>query len=436
MNDNTIQCVTKWKGLLALSPMMVFLIAYLVSSIYIGDFYKMPISVAFIIAAIWATLTTPKLKLASRIDIFTTGAADAGIMYMIMIFILAGAFATLATEIGAVDATVNLTLRVLPNNFIIPGLFVATCFVSMSIGTSVGTIVALTPFAIQLAEATGSDPAFTVAVVIGGSFFGDNLSFISDTTIAATRSQDCRMSDKFKANLLIAVPASVIALTAYIMTSHVTDVGEISGNTSLWLVLPYIIVIAMAISGMNVLLVLVLGIFASVVAALFVTDFGLMDMCSFMGDGILGMGNLIVVTLLAGGLLNVIKHNGGIAFILQWLASHINGRRGAMASIALLVGLVNICTANNTIAIITVGQLAKRISDQYNLEPRTVASILDTCSCIVQCLIPYGAQILLAAGMAHLSPVAFIPYLFYAWSLALMVVLSIVFRFPQKISKN
>ena len=424
------------KGLLALSPILIFLIFYVAVSVAANDFYKMPISVAFIIASIWSVLTSSaRVPLKEKLQVFSQGAANPDILYMIWIFILAGAFASLAKAIGAIDATVNLTLQILPPQFIIPGIFLASCFISLSIGTSVGTIVSLTPFALQLAESTGQDIPLFVAAVIGGSFFGDNLSFISDTTIASTRSQGCNMSDKFKANLWIVLPAALITLAAYIIMGQNENYAlNLTSDASYWLVLPYIAVIGMAVAGMNVIGVLTIGIVMSVISGLFFTDIHLLDMCSHMGAGISGMGDLIVVTLLASGMLAIIKYNGGIEFLLKWLTRSINGVRGAQTTIATLVSIVNICTANNTIAIITVGEISREIADKYSLDPRKVASILDTCSCIVQCLIPYGAQLLLAAGLAHLSPTAFMPHLYYAWALAFMVVLSIIFRFPRRLS--
>ncbi len=421
------------KGLLALSPIAVFLIFYLAVSIAVNDFYKMPVSVAFILASIWSIISsTTKDSFKEKINIFSQGAANPDILYMIWIFILAGAFASLAKYIGAIDATVNLILQILPPQFLIPGIFLASCFISLSIGTSVGTIVSLTPFAIQLAESTGQNLPFFVAVVIGGSFFGDNLSFISDTTIAATRSLGCKMNDKFKANLWIALPAAIITLITYVILGQ-TDTYTLMthDDVSTWLVLPYLAVIGLAIAGINVLIVLTTGILISVITAFCLTDIHLLDMCNAMGSGISGMGDLIVVTLLAAGMLAMIKHNGGIEFLMKWLTKHISGTRGAHTTIALLVSIVNVCTANNTIAIITVGELSKQISLKYHLDLRKVASLLDTCSCIVQCIIPYGAQILLAAGLAKLSPATFIPYLYYAWALAVMVTLSIIFRFPR-----
>ena len=428
--DNKQQISTR-KGIIALSPIAVFLILYLVVSIAINDFYKMPLALAFIVASLWGVMSIKRVPLTERIEIFSRGAANSNVLYMIWIFILAGAFSALAKGVGSIEATVALTMSVLPSEFIIPSMFIAACFISLSIGTSVGTVVALTPFAVELAETTGNSIPFFVAVVLCGSFFGDNLSFISDTTIAATRSQNCKMNEKFKANLWIAVPAAVIALIAFSVLGNVgSSVLNIEAANP-WLIVPYLLVIITAIFGINVLLVLTIGIVSCIVIALFCTDVHIIDMCSHMGSGIDGMGNLIIVTLLASGLLEVIRHNGGIQYLIQVLTHRINGVRGAQACISLVVSVVNVCTANNTIAIITVGQIARRIAQQFGLNPRNVASLLDTCSCIVQCIIPYGAQALLAAGIAGVTPVAFFPYLYYAWALALMVALSIIFRFPR-----
>lgn len=428
--DNKEHISTR-RGIIALSPIAVFLILYLVVSIAINDFYKMPLALAFIVASLWGVVSIRRVPLVERIEIFSRGAANSNVLYMIWIFILAGAFSALAKGVGSIEATVALTMSVLPSQFIIPSMFIAACFISLSIGTSVGTVVALTPFAVELAETTGNSIPFFVAVVLCGSFFGDNLSFISDTTIAATRSQNCKMNEKFKANLWIAVPAAVIALIAFSVLGNVgSSVLNIEAANP-WLIVPYLLVIITAIFGINVLLVLTIGIISCIVIALFCTDVHIIDMCSHMGTGIDGMGNLIIVTLLASGLLEVIRYNGGIQYLIQVLTRRINGVRGAQACISLVVSVVNVCTANNTIAIITVGQIARRIAQQFGLNPRNVASLLDTCSCIVQCIIPYGAQALLAAGIAGVTPVAFFPYLYYAWALALMVALSIIFRFPR-----
>ena len=424
--------MSRFNGIIALSPIGLFMALYLIVSFAIGDFYKMPLSVALIAASVWAIATSRKGSLTEKIEIFSRGAANSNILYMIWIFVLAGAFSELAKGVGSIEASVNLALSVIPESMILPGLFVVACFISLSIGTSVGTIVALTPFACELALITGINVPLVVSIVLGGSFFGDNLSFISDTTIAATRSLNCRMNEKFKANILIAMPAAIIALVAYTVVGE-AGMNEItpSGQTNPWLIIPYLVVIVSALAGMNVLLVLSLGIASATLLALLYTNIALIDMCTLLGDGINSMGNLIVVTLLAAGLLELIKHNGGIDCLINWMSRHINGKSGAQASIAMLVGMVNICTANNTIAIISVGGIAKEISDRFGLQPRKVASILDTCSCIVQNIIPYGAQTLLAASIAHESPVAFLQYSYYAAALAISVTISILFTKKQ-----
>lgn len=414
------------RGLLAISPIVVFLAFYLVVSIVIGDFYKMPIAVALVIASMWAVLIFRGKSLSQRIDIFSKEAGSTNVLYMIWIFVLAGTFATLAEKIGAVDATVNLALKYLPPEFVVPGIFLAACFISVSIGTSVGTVVALTPLAVQLAQSSGGDVPFFVAVVLGGAFFGDNLSFISDTTIAATRTQGCKMNEKFKANLWIALPAAVVTLIIYVvMGAHIENVSMVDDINPL-LIVPYLIIIVTAIIGINVTVVLTLGILSALAIAM-LDGYALLDLFGFMGNGIDGMGNLIVITLLAAGMLGLIKAAGGINYLLQCLTSRIGGTRGGQACIAILVSLVNMCTANNTVAIITVGSLSKQIASQFEISPRKTASLLDTCSCITQCLIPYGAQTLLATQLAGIAPAEPFQYLYYPWALGLMVALSIIF---------
>lgn len=420
------------KGLLAISPILVFLIFYVVVSVIVNDFYKMPLAVALLIASAWGVVILRGTPLSARVEIFSREAGSSGVMYMIWIFLLAGAFAALAKEIGSVEATVNLALRWLPEEMLIPGLFLAACFISLAIGTSVGTVVALTPLAVQLAQSESGSVPFFVAVVLGGAFFGDNLSFISDTTIAATRTQGCKMDDKFKANLWIVLPAALASLALYvILGADVPDahIGEISNP---WLVLPYLVIIATAIAGINVTVVLSIGILSTLVIAM-LSGYNLLQLFGFMGGGIDSVGNLVIVTLLAAGMLGLIKEAGGIDYILQVLTKRINGSRGAMASIALLVSIVNLCTANNTVAILTVGSLSKEISGRFGIDPRKAASVLDTCSCIVQSLIPYGAQTLLATGLAGISPVAPWSYMYYSWSLIVAVALSIIFRYPRRL---
>lgn len=427
---NLAEPIPARKGLLALSPVAVFLLMYVAVSLVAGDFYRMPIAVALVAASVWAVVIFSG-SLSARIEVFSRAAGHSNIMYMIWIFILAGAFAAVAREIGAVDATVNLTMRFLPAGMIVPGLFLAACFISVSIGTSVGTVVALVPLAVQMAGSDGGSVPFYVAVVIGGAFFGDNLSFISDTTIAATRSQGCRMADKFRANLALALPAALVTLALYVILGFDTPEISVSPDCNYWLVVPYLIVIGTAVAGINVTIVLTLGIVSALILGA-VSGTPLLDMAGFMGAGIDSMGNLIVITLLSAGMLGLIRAAGGINYLLQIMTARISGTRGAQACIAVLVSLVNLCTANNTVAIITTGPIAREISGRYGVDPRKSASLLDTCSCIVQCLIPYGAQTLLATSLAGISPAAPFPYLYYPWILAVAVVVSILIRRPRR----
>lgn len=422
------------RGILAISPIILFLIFYLVVSVIIGDFYKMPIAIALVLSSVWAVAIYRGVPLSKRIEVFSKEAGSSNIMYMIWIFVLAGAFASLAKEMGAIDATVNLTLEYLPARFLVPGVFIAACFISLAIGTSVGTVVALTPLAVQLAETSGESVPFFVAVVIGGAFFGDNMSFISDTTIAATRTQGCKMNEKFKANLWIALPAALITLIFYIILSSEISSVELPKTSNPILILPYVVVIVLALFGMNVTMVLVLGILTAIVIAL-ANGYALLELAGFMGAGIDSMGNLIIITLLAAGMLGIVKAVGGVNYLLQCLTARISGVRWAQAAIAALVSIVNVCTANNTVAIITVGSLSKNISEKYGIEPRKTASLLDTCSCITQCLIPYGAQTLLATALAGISPIAPFPYMYYPWALIIMVVIAVSFYRAKPMDK-
>ena len=422
------------KGLIALSPLGVFIILYLVTSIIAGDFYKVPITVAFMVSSIYAVLIHGGRPLKERIDTFSRGAASGQMMLMIWIFVLAGAFANSAKMMGSIDATVNLTLSLLPPQMLLAGLFVAACFISISIGTSVGTIVALTPIAAGVAQQTGTDIALMTAVVVGGSFFGDNLSFISDTTIVATSTQGCRLSDKFRVNSFIVVPAALVILIVYVVMG--SDIHAPQQITPVqWVkVIPYLAVLITAIFGMNVMAVLTLGIILTGIIGLLTGSFDIFGWMKAMGDGIVGMGELIIITMMAGGMLELIKQQGGIDFIIQRMTRHIHGKRGAELSIGTLVALVDVCTANNTVAIITVGGIAKQIGDRYGVDNKKAASILDTFSCFVQGLIPYGAQLLMAAGLAALNPVSIIPYLYYPFAIGIAALLSILFRYPKRYS--
>lgn len=422
------------KGLIALSPLAVFIVLYVVTSIIARDFYKVPITVAFLVASAYAIIISGRKSLKSRIDVFSRGAASEQMMMMIWIFILAGAFAHAAKVMGAIDATVNLSLTLLPGGMLLAGLFLAACFISLSVGTSVGTIVALTPIAAGIAEQTGTSIAMLTAVVVGGSLFGDNLSFISDTTIVATSTQGCKLSDKFRVNSFIVIPAAFVVLVAYIVIgagiqspTHIPDV-------SFFKVIPYLAVLITACIGMNVTAVLALGIILTGIIGISNGAFDLFGWFNAMGDGIKGMGELIIITMMAGGLLEVIKDNGGIDYIINRLTRHVSTKRGAELAVAGLVSIVNFCTANNTVAILTVGGIAKQIGDRFGVDNRKCASILDTFSCTIQGIIPYGAQLLMAAGLAQLNPVSILPYLYYPLVIGVTAILSILFRYPKRYS--
>ena len=386
------------------------------------------------VSSIYAIAVSGGLPLAKRVQIYSKGASTENMMLMLWIFVLAGAFANSAKEMGSIDATVNLTLSVLPDNMLLAGLFLAACFISLSIGTSVGTIVALTPIAAGIAHSTGESIPFITAIVVGGAFFGDNLSFISDTTVVATRTQGCKMSDKFRVNSFIVLPAAILILILYIImgadTHTTTDIPEVEYVK----VIPYLIVLIAAVLGMNVMAVLVIGIALTGIIGMINGTYDLYSWFGSMGTGILGMGELIIISIMAGGLLEIIKENGGIDFIISKLTAHVHGKRGAELSIGLLVSVVDICTANNTVAILTVGVIAKQIGDKYGVDSRKCASILDTFSCCVQGLIPYGAQLLMAAGLAQVNPISITPYLYYPMVIGMGALLAILLRYPKHYS--
>lgn len=433
MNLNKLTPIINKPNGAALMPLVVFLCLYLVTSVIVNDFYKVPITVAFLVASIYAVATTKGLSLNDRIIQYSTGAANKNIMMMIWIFILAGAFAQSAKAMGAIDATVNLTLHLLPDSLLLAGIFLASCFISLSIGTSVGTIVALIPVAVGIADKTDVGIPFMTALVIGGAFFGDNLSFISDTTIAATRTQGCQMKDKFRMNMLIALPAAVLVFAYYIFYGNNVETTAPAANIEWGKVIPYIIVLVTAIAGMNVMLVLLLGIISTGIIGIMYGTFDFFGWFGSMGQGITGMGELIIITLMAGGMLELIRFNGGVDYILHKLTKKVKGIRGAEFSIAALVSLANVCTANNTIAIITVGPLAAEIADEYKIDKRRSASILDILSCVIQGIIPYGAQMLIAAELASVSPLSIMEYLYYPIVLCVFAILSIILRIPRTV---
>ena len=422
------------KGLIALSPLMVFILFYLVTSIIAGDFYKIPITVAFMVSSIYAVIIFNGKPLMARINTFSRGAATEQMMLMIWIFVLAGAFAYSAKQMGCIDATVNLTLSLLPPQMLLAGMFLAACFISLSIGTSVGTIAALVPIAAGVADETGLSIAMMTAVIVGGSFFGDNLSFISDTTIMATQTQNCRLSDKFRVNIYIVAPAALIILVIYLLMGQDTSAPQQIPPVEWIKVMPYLVVLITAILGMNVMAVLTTGILLTGIIGIFTGGFDLFGWFGAMGKGILSMGELIIVTLMAAGILELIRQQGGIDFIIQQLTRRVTSKRGAELSIAALVSLVDICTANNTVAILTVGGITKEVGDRFGVDNKKCASILDTFSCTIQGIIPYGAQMLIAAGLASINPVAILPYLYYPFTLGIVALLSILLRYPKRYS--
>ncbi|MBP5381173.1 MAG: Na+/H+ antiporter NhaC family protein [Bacteroidaceae bacterium] len=422
------------KGWLALSPLVVFLVFYLVFSILAHDFYSVPITVAFMVASAYSICLMRGMNLNERIKVYSKGAAHSNLLMMVWIFILAGAFAYSARQMGAIQATVDFFLFVFPSHLLLAGLFLAACFISLSVGTSVGTIVALVPIATGIAQETGVSLPMIVGTVVGGAYFGDNLSFISDTTIVATQTQGCCMSDKFRLNARIVVPAAVLVLFVYIVMGRHIHLTQQLQDFDWVLVLPYLLVLITAVMGINVMMVLVLGILSTGVIGILRGSYRFFEWLTAMGEGILSMGELIIVTLMAAGMVGVIRHLGGIDFILQSLTRRISGKRGAELSIAGLVVFTNFCTANNTIAILTVGNLAKEISQRFGIDPRRSASILDTFSCFAQGIIPYGAQMLMASGLAVINPIEIIPYLYYPFVMGACMLMAIIFRYPRKYS--
>ena len=426
------------KGLLALSPLILLIALIALFTGYSAEEShkdtSLSLTVAFMISSIYAVAISGGMPIRKRIDTYSRGAGANNLMLMLWIYVLAGAFAASAKAMGAVDATVNLALSLLPASMILPGLFLAACFISLSIGTSVGTIVALVPIAAGLAHSVDANLALTVAIIVGGAYFGDNLSFISDTTVVATQTQGCQMSDKFRVNALIVIPAAIIILIIYGILGAGTKAPTHIAAVQYMKVLPYIVVLVTAIAGMNVMAVLTLGSILCGIIGIIDGGYDIFGWFSAMGNGVIGMGELIIIAMMAGGMLEIIRENGGIDFIISKITAHVNSKRGAELSIAALVSMVNICTANNTVAILTVGNISKKIGDKFGVDNRKAASILDTFSCTIQGLIPYGVQMLLAAGLSGLSPLDIIPYLYYPMAIGLAALFAILFRYPRRFS--
>lgn len=422
----------------ALLPFGIFIILYITTFTLTGDLANIPISVAFMVTAILAIQSLRKTKLNDRIAIFCHGAGNETVMLMVVIFILAGAFAGTANATGAIDATVDAILYLLPPKAIMASIFVAACFISMAMGTSCGTIAALSPIAVGIAGQTDISLAQMLGVVIGGSMFGDNLSFISDITIVATRTQGCRMTDKFKVNSLIVLPLAITVLLYYIYagmgvqsTTPATTAAEVD-----WLkIVPYLVVLISALCGANVMVVLILGIILSGITGLFGNGFTIWNWGIAAGNGIVSdMGELIIVSLMAGGIFEVVRYNGGMDWLIEKMTKNIKTKRGAELSIGGLVVLTDLCTANNTIALIISGPIAKNISDKFGLDSRKTASLLDTFSCFVQGLIPYGAQLLIASRLAGINPIRIVPHLYYPILVGIGALASVIFRYPRKYS--
>ncbi len=424
----------------ALLPILIFLILYLGNGIFFEyirpqegqmGFYVVSVVLAFSVALIVAFMQNRKRTFEEKIRICAKGIGDENIVTMLFIFLMAGAFSGIAGEAGGASSTANLLLSVIPGKFAIPGLFIIACLISMAMGTSVGTISVLAPIAFAVANNAQLPVPLCVGIVVGGAMFGDNLSFISDTTIAATKTQGVEMKDKFRTNVLVAMPAAIITLIillVYALTNPASSVGTFDFN--IWQAIPYFIVLILSVCGLNVFLVLFIGIVLFIGVGIFTGSLTYATALSSMGDGMTGMFETIIVTLLVASLAALMKENGGFESILNLIRKHAKGQRGGMFGIAALTAFMDLATANNTVAIVIAAPLAKDISTEYNVDPRKTASLLDTCSCIIQGIIPYGAQLLVASNIAKITSVSMIPFLFYPFLLTIFVIISILI--PQK----
>lgn len=408
-----------------MAAMIVLLIVF---SVYYGGISNAPLLFIFVLTAIIGIAVTRGLPLKERVAIFSQGAGSADLLLMVWIFMLAGAFAASAKEMGAASAMVDLTLHILPAKFALTGLFLAACITSLCMGTSVGTIVALMPIAAGLAERTEMALPMVAAAVVGGAFFGDNLSFISDTTIVSTQTQGCRLSDKFRFNVKMVLPAAIVVAFLYIFLGG--GVTEIAGTEAIqwWKVIPYLTVLVCAACGINVLVVLVIGNILTCTTGVGDGSYDLMGWINGTLNGVMGMSELILISMLAGGIFALISYNGGFDFMIERITRRVKSRAGAEWSICGLVAFANICTANNTIAILAVGDIAKRVAERFDIDPRRSASLLDTTSCCIQGILPYGAQLLMASGLAGISAMSIVPYLFYPALLGVAVICTIFFQ--------
>ena len=416
---------------IALLPIGVFLIIFLGAGIVFQDFYAMPAIVAFLIALFVAFLQNKKLSFNKKIEVIAKGVGEENIITMSLIFLCAGGFSGAVTAAGGVDSTVNLGLSLIPAHFAVAGLFLIGCFISVSMGTSMGTIAALAPIAVGISEKTGFALSICIGAVVCGAMFGDNLSMISDTTIAAVKTQGCEMKDKFKANFFIVLPAAIITvLIFWFATRDMNFHLEENLSYSLWEVLPYMVVLLGALIGINVFVVLISGIVISLIVGVSMGHIALSEMFQVVGNGVTSMYDITVISIIVACIVSLVKEHGGIQFILNLIKSKINGRRGAEFGIALLALFVDACTANNTVAIVMTGPIAKEISEEFDVDPRRSASLLDMFTSVGQGIIPYGAQLLSAATLTGLTPLQIIPNLYYPLLMGVCGVLAIIFR-PQ-----
>ncbi len=433
---------------IALIPFLVFAVFYVGLSLVAGchykvdmPFYAVPMPIAFLVASAAALFLGRRKSLTEKVDVYAAGMGDVNIMIMCLVFILAGAFATVAKSMGAVDAAVKLCRAVVPPSLMTAGMFLVSCVISVSIGTSCGTIAALVPIGVGLVQSMGTDPVLMIGSIVGGSMFGDNLSMISDTTIAATRTQNIAMREKFIANFRIVLPAAVIVFAYYVVSGLIGSTGGDDAAAvasadpvalkDFVLVVPYLLVLGLAFTGMNVMLLLFLGVIAACAIGNFYGAFNKLEGLQLIGNGAMGMSETLIVALLAGGLLGVVRHFGGVAWFIERIEKGVSGARGCEFGVAALVAVVNLFTANNTVAIVIAGPIAKNMSDRFNCRPERIASILDTVSCVVQGVIPYGAQLLIAVSLAKSvdCPVdvgSLIAHLYYPWALALAVIVAIL----------
>lgn len=418
---------------IALLPIGVFLIIFLGAGIVFKDFYAMPAIVAFLIALFVAFLQNKELSFNKKIEVIAKGVGEENIITMSLIFLCAGGFSGAVTAAGGVDSTVNLGLSLIPAHFAVAGLFLIGCFISVSMGTSMGTIAALAPIAVGISEKTGFALSICIGAVVCGAMFGDNLSMISDTTIAAVKTQGCEMKDKFKANFFIVLPAAIITvLIFWFATRNMNFHLEENLSYSLWEVLPYMVVLLGALIGINVFVVLISGIVISLIVGVSMGHIALSEMFQVVGNGVTSMYDITVISIIVACIVSLVKEHGGIQFILNLIKSKINGRRGAEFGIALLALFVDACTANNTVAIVMTGPIAKEISEEFDVDPRRSASLLDMFTSVGQGIIPYGAQLLSAATLTGLTPLQIIPNLYYPLLMGVCGVLAIIFRLQSK----